>query len=121
MQGLGCSRSHQHRIQAVLAGNRGFLVIDNGIRECLHLGNECAGVAVPHDLVGNAVNRAVCGGQDSGVRGVVLVLGAALGAEYLDALIVTVNRLAAVVDDTDCTVCELQSNESGEKGIRCES
>ena len=101
MQRLGSSSCHQYRIQTVLAGNRGFLVIDNGIRECLHLGNECAGVAIPHDLVGNAVNCAVRSGQNSSVRGVVLVLGTAFGAEYLNALVVTVNCLAAVVDDTD--------------------
>ena len=59
------------------------------------------------------MNRAVRSGQNSGVRGVVLVLGTAFRAEYLNALVVTVNRLAAVVDDTDCTVCELQGNESG--------
>ena len=59
------------------------------------------------------MNRAVCGGQDSGVRGVVLVLGTALGAEYLDALIVTVDCLAAVVDHADGAVCELEGDESG--------
>ncbi len=45
--------------------------------------------------------------------GVVLVLGAALGAEYLDALIVTVNCLAAVVDHADRAVFELEGNERG--------
>ena len=113
MQGLGSRGCHQHRIQTVLAGDRGLLVINNGVCECLHLGNERAGVSVPHDLVGYAVNRAVRSGQNSGVRGVVLVLGTAFRAEYLNALVVTVNCLAAVVDDTDCTVCELQGNESG--------
>ena len=91
MQRLGSSSCHQYRIQTVLAGNRSLLVIDNGICERLHLGNECAGVAVPHYLVGYAVYSAVCGGQNSGVRGVVLVLGTAFGAEFLNALVVTVN------------------------------
>ena len=56
---------------------------------------------------------AVCGGQNSGVRGVVLVLGTAFGAEYLNALVVTVNCLAAVVDHADRAVCELEGNERG--------
>ena len=56
MQRLGSSSCHQYRIQTVLAGNRSLLVIDNGICERLHLGNECAGVAIPHYLVGYAVN-----------------------------------------------------------------
>ena len=77
MQRLGSGSCHQYRIQTVLAGNRSLLVVDNGICERLHLGNECAGVAVPHYLVGYAVYSAVCGGQNSGVRGVVLVLGTA--------------------------------------------
>ena len=57
--------------------------------------------------------RAISGGENSCVRRIVLIFCTTLRAEHLDALVVTINCLTAVVDNTDCTVCKLQSDQRG--------
>ena len=107
-----CS-GHQHRIQAVQIGDRGHLIVDNSVRERLHLVDERLGVAVPHDLVSRAVGSAVCAGYDNRIRDVVLVLHRALRAKYLEALVIAVYGLTAVVDHADRAVLKGQGDDGG--------
>ena len=102
--GLGSSLSHQNRTQAVNSANRNRLVVVDRINKCDNLLDERLIVALeeePQRLLGAS---AVLGHNGRGVQQVVGIGSHALGAERLNALVIAVNSLTGVVDNSDAAV-----------------
>lgn len=111
-QGFRCSGSHLDRIEAILTRDRRLRAFLDGLGKCVHLVDESLLIAVPHDLVSRAADRAVCIGELCGVRDIVAVERDALRAKDLDALVIAVDGAAAVVDRGNRAGLELERDDS---------
>ena len=95
------------------APHRGGTVVQAGVDERVLLGDERIVVALEEEPQRLLLRHAVGGVEGGVVRRLVVGGDAALGAEHLDALVVAIDGLAAVVDHAERTVGEPQRDDAG--------
>ena len=111
LEGLLGSDRDADGLKTILAAYGNFLVIEDCVYECLLLSDESVIVALKEEVCGLCGLDCLSGADESFVLEMVVVLDSALLAENFDALVIAVRSLAAVVDDADCAVLELQGND----------
>ena len=109
---LGCDRDAN-----------GLNVVQDSVNKCLLLSDECVIVALKEEVCGLCGLDGLGSADESFVLKMVVVLDSTLLAEVVldstllaenfDSLVIAVRSLTAVVDDADCAVGKLQSDDCG--------
>ena len=107
-QGLLRCDCNTDGLKAILAAYGNICAVENSVYKCLGLCDECIVVSLKEEVCRlRGLNSLGCA-DESFVLKMVVVLDSTLLAENLDTLVIAVRSLAAVVDDADCAVRELQ-------------
>ena len=113
LEGLLGSDRDADGLKTILAAYRDFLVVEDCVDKCLGLCDESVVVALKEEVGGLCGLDGLGSADESFVLEVVVVLDSALLAEDFDSLVIAVRGLAAVVDDADRAVLELQGDDRG--------